>query len=1025
MTGTAYVFIDRNTYDYQYLIDHVKPGYQVILLENDRDGIDQVTEVLQNSREVTELHLVSHGSPGCLYLGNTHLSLENLDRYAGLLKQWRTALAHQTNQCADLMLYGCRVAEQGWSEFSRALSTLTGANIAASRDEVGNGRWNLDQRQGAVAADLAFSPQVQQAYQGVFSVGYALSNNSLIAFDTLNPDNPGAAIAVTGLGTGENLVGIDVRPQNGKLYGLTSNGSAVRLYVISPQTGVATALTTVPVQFDDGAGNAVPITSTNFGLDFNPTVDRLRVVTDSGLNFRMNPNTGALVDGNTVTLGVNADAGINGGGAVDAAAYTNSAPNVTTTTQYTLSAASDTLSIQNPPNNGTQTLPLTVTLGGTRLDFTAVSGFDIPAGVNVATSNIPAAGNALAALTVGGSTGLYSIELSTGAATRVGAIGTGTAPAQGFAVQNEASVGDTPLIGLTAANAIVRFNRSSPSTAITVPITGLAAGESVVGIDFRPATGQLFALSTNGAGGVRLSIIDPQTGAATAVTTTFQQFDDGAGNAVPIQATAFGIDFNPTVDRIRVVTNTGQNFRLNPITGLLVDGDNGGAVGSAVGTNPDGSVKGSATAVDATAYTNSFAGATVTTQYTLDATTDRLLIQNPPNSGTQSLPLAVTLNGAPLDFSAVNGFDIPAGVRVATANAAASGRALAALTVGGSSNLYAIELSTGAATLLGAVGAGTTQLIGLAAADSPVGAVAFATPTYSVNENGTSIGISLVRTGGSTGAFTVNLSATGGTATTADYSGLPGTITFADGQTTATATLNITRDTLVEVNETLNLSLSSPTNGAVLAVQDAAVLTINEPLRTLRGNGASGTTRGTITNDRLLGLGGNDALLGFGGNDVLDGGSGGDRLNGGLGADLYVYAGRTKQAAFANSLIGALDRVLGFKVSEGDRFQLDFDNRASTINLPRRLFNAGQEGNTLTDAVRTAYADKDQQTRGRQGLGVNEAVFFTSRGQTYLSVNDGQAGFSASRDLLINVTGIGFNPGDATAGTLTVSNYFA
>jgi hypothetical protein len=853
-----------------------------------------------------------------------------------------------------------------------------------------------------------------------------LSNNNLVAFDTSNPDNPGAAIAITGLGAGETLVGTDVRPQNGKLYGLTSNGSAVRLYVISPQTGVATALTPAPVQFDDGAGNAVPITGTNFGLDFNPTVDRLRVVTDSGRNFRINPNTGTLIDSSTTSPGVNADAAINGASTVvDATAYTNNAPNVTATTQYTLNAASDTLSIQNPPNSGTQTAPLAVTLGGARLDFTAVNGFDIPTGVNVTTSNTAATGQAFAALTVGGSTGLYGIELSTGAATLVGAIGTGTSSTQSFAIQNEATVGDTPLIGLTNANALVRFNRSSPSTPTTVAITGLAAGESVVGIDFRPATGQLFALSTNGAGGIRLSIIDPQTGAATPVTATFQQFVDATGNTLPIQATAFGIDFNPTVDRLRVVTNTGQNFRINPNTGLLIDGDNGGAVGSVAGINIDGAINGSTTTVDATAYTNSFAGATATTQYTLDSTSDRLFIQNSPNSGTQTLPLAVTLNGAPLDFSAVNGFDIPAGVRVTTSNTAASGRALAALTVGGSSNLYSIELSTGAATLVGAVGAGTTPLIGLASADSPVGSVAFSAPTYSVDENGKSIAINLVRTGGSTGAFTVNLAATGGTATTADFSGLPASVTFADGQATATATLNIVSDTLTEANETVNLSLSSATNGAVLAAQDTAVLTINEPPKTVKGNSSGETSRGSTSNDRILGFSGNDTLLGFGGNDLLDGGTGSDVLKGGAGADLYIYAGKSKEAAFANSLLDGFDRVSGFKVSEGDRFQLDFDKKPSTINLPRRLFNAGQTGSTLADAVEAAYADKDQKTGGKQALGRNEATFFNVGKQAYLSVNDGQAGFSDSRDLLINVTGLGFNTGDATAGTLTVSNYFA
>ncbi|HEY9629933.1 MAG TPA: DUF4394 domain-containing protein [Coleofasciculaceae cyanobacterium] len=1023
MSGKAYVFIDRNTHDYQYLLDHVEPGYQVVLLEDDRDGIAQVTEALQNSREVTEVHLVTHGSPGCLQIGNTQLNLESLDRYTDLLNQWRQALSQQ---CADLLLYGCRVAEQGWEEFSRALSTLTGANIAASSTDVGNGEWVLDQRQGVVTAALAFSSQTQKDYQGKFGVGYTLSNNSLIDFDTTNPDNPREAVAITGLGTGENLVAIDVRPQNGKLYGLSSNGSAVRLYVISAQTGVATPLTTAPVQFDDGAGNAVAITGTNFGLDFNPTVDRLRVVTDSGQNFRINPNTGTLVDSNTTTPGVNPDGAINGVSTlVDATAYTNNAPNVTTTTQYALNAATDTLSIQNPPNNGTQVSPLTVTLGGSRLDFTAVNGFDIPTGINVTTSNTAATGQALAALTVGGSTGLYAIELSTGAASLVGAIGTGTAPAQGFTTQNAATVGDTPLVGLTNANALTRFNRANPSTATTVAITGLAAGESVVGIDFRPATGQLFALSTNGTGGVRLLILDPQTGAATPVTTTFQQFDDGAGNPVSLQASGFGIDFNPTVDRLRVVTNSGQNFRMNPNTGLLVDGDNGGAAGSVSGTNLDGAIKGSSTTVDATAYTNSFAGATVTTQYTLDSTSDRLFIQTPPNSGTQSAPLAITLNGAPLDFSAVNGFDIPAGVQVATANAPASGQALAALTVGGVNNLYAIELSTGAATLLGAVGSGTTPLIGLAAAEAPTGSVAFGAATYSVSENGGSIAIDLVRTGGSTGAFTVSLAATGGKATTADYSGLPASVTFADGQTTATATLNITKDSLVEGNETVNLALSSPTNGTVLAAQDKSVLTIVDPLRTVRGTRNSETLRGSISNDRILGLAGNDTLVGYGGDDQLNGGLGVDTLKGGLGADLHIYAGRSQQAAFANSLLGAADRVAGFKVSEGDRFQLDFDNRPATANLPRGLFNAGQKNGSLANAVQAAYADKNRQVRGRQALATNEAVFFTVGRQTYLSVNDGQRGFSASRDLLVNVTGIGLNAGDATAGTLTVSNYFA
>ncbi|MDX2215332.1 MAG: DUF4394 domain-containing protein [Oculatellaceae cyanobacterium bins.114] len=1027
MNGTAYVFIDRAVQDYSTLVAHLKPGYQAVVLESDRDGITQISEVLQTSYDVTEVHVVAHGSPGCLQLGNTQINLANLQHYATSLSQWRQVLV----QGADLVLYGCRLAEQGWNAFSHILQNLTGANIAASSQTVGNGQWNFDRSLGNVKATVAFTPALQQSYTGTFAIGYVLSNNSLITFDTTNPDSPNAAVPITGVVAGESLVGIDFRPQNGRLYGLARDGAgAVRLYAISPQTGVATPLTAAPVQLTVDGVNPAPITGTNFGVDFNPTVDRFRVVTDGGFNFRMNPNTGALIDGNAVLAGVNPDGTISGASTtVDATAYTNNAPNVTVTTQYTLDAVSNQLLIQNPPNNGTQTAPLPVTLNGSPLDFTAVNGFDIPAGVNVTTSNTAATGRAIAALTVGGTTGLYGIELSTGVATALGTLGTGSLPVQGFAIQNDTTTTGTPLISLSSNGAsLLRFSSATPGTVVTTAITGVPAGETVVGIDFRPATGQLFALSVNATADTgSVLILDPQTGAATVVGTPGQvAFVDGVGAPIdlPDPATAgYGIDFNPTVDRIRVVTSSGLNFRLNPITGAPVDGN----VVTA-GINPDSGVNGAATGVDATAYTNNFGGATTTTQYTLDSVSNRLLIQNPPNNGTQTAALAVTLNGTSLDFTAVNGFDIPSGVQVTTSNTPATGRGLAALTVGGVNNLYAIELSTGAATLLGAIGAGTAGSAGLTAAEAPVGAVAFGAATYTVAENGGAIAINLVRTGGSSGNLSVNLTATGGTATaTTDFTGTPITVTFADGQTTATANLAITDDAISEAAETVSLALASPTNGAVLAAQDIATLTIaDNDLITVRGTGRNDRLRGGNTGDLLLGLAGNDRLLGLGGDDSLNGGLGSDVTAGGRGADRFIYSGRTQQAALANSLVTAPDQIFDFKPGEGDRIVLDFDNRLATANLPRGLFNSGRENSSLlVDAARSAYADKDQRTTGNQGLRRNEAVLFSWRGGTYLSVNDNRAGFSATSDLVVNVTRIGLQPGDARAGVLTVANYFA
>lgn len=124
-------------------------------------------------------------------------------------------------------------------------------------------------------------------------------------------------------------------------------------------------------------------------------------------------------------------------------------------------------------------------------------------------------------------------------------------------------------------------------------ITGLGDGVKILAIDFRPATGQLYGLGSNS----RIYVINPATGAARPI---------GAAPFTPALAgTLVGFDFNPTVDRIRVVTNTGQNLRLNPETGVV----------AAV----DGSINGVANAmVTSVAYSNNVAGAATTTLYDID-----------------------------------------------------------------------------------------------------------------------------------------------------------------------------------------------------------------------------------------------------------------------------------------------------------------------------------------------------------------------------------------------------------------------
>jgi hypothetical protein len=193
----------------------------------------------------------------------------------------------------------------------------------------------------------------------------------------------------------------------------------------------------------------------------------------------------------------------------------------------------------------------------------------------------------------------------------------------------------------------------------------------------------------------------------------------------------------------------------------------------------------------------------------------------------------------------------------------------------------------------------------------------------------------------------------------------------------------------------------------------------------MRGTENADTLRGLKGNDTLIGLESGDTLLGGGGNDTLIGSEGQDTLNGGGGADRFVFSGSTQARALEGSLVDMPDRIKGFDAIKGDRFQLDFDDNLKTIDRPRALYNAGNvKGTNLDAAVKSAYANKKQKSSG-EALGTNEAVLFSWQGQSYLSVNNGSAGFSENQDLVVSISGLKLRAGDATAGVLSVGNYFA
>jgi hypothetical protein len=443
---------------------------------------------------------------------------------------------------------------------------------------------------------------------------YALQqDNKLLSFNAQSGMFINATTSITGMEAGDTMLAIDYRPATGQLYGVSSGS---RVYVINPVTAVARAVNKTPF--------TPAIDGSAIGIDFNPTVDRIRLVTSNGQNLRINPETGLVAA---------TDAVINGaaGAKISSVAYTENKAGATTTILYDIDAVTKKLYKQDPPNDGKL-----VEVGGLGVEATEVTDFDIS----------PDGKAAIAPITVNGKQGMYLLDLTNGKAykslefpTRILSLTIQTDPvAYAVSVDNE----------------LLIFNPANINP-LSRAITGLQTGETVLGVDFRPANGQLYALGSNS----RIYTINASSGAATFVGTL----------TTALSGTSFGFDFNPVADRIRIVSNTGQNLRVNPADGVTI---------------VDGSITPTANAaISGVAYnTVTNAGTTTTTMFVINAQTGRLYSLADPNSGV----LSNDLGSLGLAIDATNGLDISSN----------TGNAYAILTVGGTTRFYGINLTNGA-----------------------------------------------------------------------------------------------------------------------------------------------------------------------------------------------------------------------------------------------------------------------------------------------------------------------------------------
>jgi hypothetical protein len=228
---------------------------------------------------------------------------------------------------------------------------------------------------------------------------YGIANQgvatNLISFDSSSPSNLQSASFVAGLQPNETIVGIDFRPATGQLYGL---GSTSRLYTINTATGAAT-----PV----AASFAPPINGFSFGFDFNPSIDRIRVVSETNTNYVLNPNGAFQAAGTPVFYGP-ADPNFGVDPNVVSSAYSNNIANALTTQLYGIDTGLNILVTQA---NSAGTLG---TVGPLGLDPAAAGGFDISGASGIAYASLLPAGSSQSSL--------YSINLLTGLATNLGVI---------------------------------------------------------------------------------------------------------------------------------------------------------------------------------------------------------------------------------------------------------------------------------------------------------------------------------------------------------------------------------------------------------------------------------------------------------------------------------------------------------------------------------------------------------------------------------------------------------------------------
>jgi len=262
------VFVDTSVDDYQQLLDDLWSNdnssreFEVVLLQNSRDGIEQITEALAGRTGVDAMHVVSHGTDTAIKLGSTWLTQDNLSGYAGEIAGWANALSSD----ADLLFYGCDLAASSdGQQLVDSISALTEADVAASNDDTGHAifgaDWDLEYSAGQIETQIAFSQDAQDNWGHLLNVAVDSTSTGSTTGSTLNISHTTSGsnrLMLVGVSIGEDFppsvssITYDGSKLTSEGFVVSSDGGTVEIFsLVAPSVGTFDVIVTL-----SGAGDA-------------------------------------------------------------------------------------------------------------------------------------------------------------------------------------------------------------------------------------------------------------------------------------------------------------------------------------------------------------------------------------------------------------------------------------------------------------------------------------------------------------------------------------------------------------------------------------------------------------------------------------------------------------------------------------------------------------------------------------------------------------------------------------------------